>query len=137
MLVCSYRLVNVLVYNILYLLLDVQVFSVIPAKAGIQKVFQPPMDSGSPLRYARNDGYRKPWSSKKLDDRVTENEIAKEIVDAALILHKRLGPGLLESVYEVVLAHELKRRGLEVVCSQKVWVVDLIWAQPGFRLSPE
>ena len=45
---------------------------------------------------------------------ITENEIAREIVDAALILHKRLGPGLLESVYEVVLAHELKRRGLEV-----------------------
>ena len=44
----------------------------------------------------------------------TENEIAREIVDAALLLHKRLGPGLLESVYEVVLAHELKRRGLEV-----------------------
>ena len=45
---------------------------------------------------------------------ITENEIAREIVDAALILHKRLGPGLLETVYEVVLAHELKKRGLKV-----------------------
>jgi GxxExxY protein len=45
---------------------------------------------------------------------ITENEIAREIVDAALLLHKRLGPGLLESVYEVVLAHELKKRGLDV-----------------------
>jgi len=45
---------------------DVQVFSVIPAKAGIQTLFQPPVDSGSPLRYARNDGYRKTWSQKNL-----------------------------------------------------------------------
>jgi hypothetical protein len=43
---------------------------------------------------------------------VTENEIAKIIVDAAFQIHKRLGPGLLESVYEVVLAHVLKRLGL-------------------------
>jgi len=46
--------------------LDVQVFSVIPAKAGIQTVFQPRVDSGSPLRSARNDGYRKVWSQKNL-----------------------------------------------------------------------
>jgi PD-(D/E)XK nuclease superfamily len=48
---------------------------------------------------------------KKIMD---ENEIAKIIVDAAFQIHKRLGPGLLESVYEVVLAHELKKRGLRV-----------------------
>ena len=48
------------------LTLDVQVFSVIPAKAGIQTLFQPPVDSGSPLRYARNDGYPKTWSQKNL-----------------------------------------------------------------------
>jgi len=34
---------------------------------------------------------------------MTENEIAKTIVDAAFLVHTRLGPGLLESVYEVVL----------------------------------
>ena len=45
---------------------------------------------------------------------MTENEIAKIIVDAAFQVHKRLGPGLLESVYEVILAHELKKRGLNV-----------------------
>ena len=43
---------------------------------------------------------------------MTENEIAKRVVDAAYHLHTRLGPGLLESVYEVVLAHELAKRGL-------------------------
>ena len=41
-----------------------------------------------------------------------ENEIAKQILDAAFVIHTKLGPGLLESVYEVVLAYELKKRGL-------------------------
>lgn len=45
---------------------------------------------------------------------MTENQIAKEVVDAAVRIHSKLGPGLLESVYEVVLAHELERRGLRV-----------------------
>ncbi|MEA3280164.1 MAG: GxxExxY protein, partial [Thermodesulfobacteriota bacterium] len=45
---------------------------------------------------------------------MTENEIAKIIVDTAFHVHKSLGPGLLESVYEVILAHELKKRGLMV-----------------------
>ncbi len=45
---------------------------------------------------------------------MNENEIAKEVVDAALKIHTRLGPGLLESVYEVVLARELERRSLHV-----------------------
>jgi len=43
---------------------------------------------------------------------MTENEIAKQILDAAFFVHTKLGPGLLESVYEVVLAYELQKRGL-------------------------
>ena len=39
---------------------------------------------------------------------MTENEIAKIIVDAAFHIHKRLEPGLLETVYEVVLAYVLR-----------------------------
>ena len=42
------------------------------------------------------------------------NEVSGEIVDAAVRLHTKLGPGLLESVYEVLLAHELRKRGLKV-----------------------
>ncbi len=42
------------------------------------------------------------------------NEISGAIVDASIGIHKELGPGLLESVYEVVLAHELKNRKLEI-----------------------
>ena len=41
-----------------------------------------------------------------------ENKIAKLVVDAAYHVHTKLGPGLLESVYEVVLAHEIQKRGL-------------------------
>jgi len=42
---------------------------------------------------------------------MTENQIAKAVVDVAYKLHTELGPGLLESVYEVLLEHELVRRG--------------------------
>jgi GxxExxY protein len=45
---------------------------------------------------------------------MTENEISKIILDAAIAVHKELGPGLLESVYEIVLAYELQQRGLRV-----------------------
>jgi GxxExxY protein len=43
---------------------------------------------------------------------MTENEIARQILDAAFAVHTNLGPGLLESVYEVILAYELEKRGL-------------------------
>ncbi len=42
------------------------------------------------------------------------DEVAKEIVDSAFKVHRELGPGLLESVYEICLAHELIKRGLDV-----------------------
>jgi GxxExxY protein len=45
--------------------------------------------------------------------------IATDVVDAAVKLHQKLGPGLLESVYEVLLARELQNRG-HVVERQKV-----------------
>ena len=44
--------------------------------------------------------------------RVKENEIGTVVVDAAIAVHRALGPGLLESVYEVALAHELSTGGL-------------------------
>ncbi len=65
---------------------------------------------------------------------MTENEIAKKIVDAAYHIHKRLGPGLLESVYETVLAYELKKRGLNVKRQVPVAIVyDNIKFDEGFR----
>jgi GxxExxY protein len=45
---------------------------------------------------------------------MTENEIGKIALDSAFAVHRELGPGLLESVYEAVLAAELLQRGLSV-----------------------
>jgi GxxExxY protein len=45
---------------------------------------------------------------------MTENEIAKQILDAAFAVHTKLGPGVFESVYEVLLAYELRKKGLTV-----------------------
>lgn len=42
------------------------------------------------------------------------NAISGQIVDAAMRVHTALGPGLLESAYEVCLTHELRKRGLKV-----------------------
>ena len=43
-----------------------------------------------------------------------ENQIGKEVVDAAVKIHRAPGPGLLESVYEAILAKDLFSRGLQV-----------------------
>src|SRR6266567_1745637 len=65
---------------------------------------------------------------------MTEKAIAKEIVDAAFRVHTRLGPGLLESVYDTVVAYELGRRGLRVARQQPIPVVyDEIRIDTGFR----
>ncbi len=45
---------------------------------------------------------------------MTENDIGTVVVEVATQIHRELGPGLLESVYEVILARELSERGLEV-----------------------
>jgi GxxExxY protein len=45
---------------------------------------------------------------------MTENEISSKIIGAAIEVHKRLGPGLLESTYEICLAFELNQLGLNV-----------------------
>ncbi len=45
---------------------------------------------------------------------MTENELSKIILDTAMEIHKEIGPGLLESVYERILAFELENKGLNV-----------------------
>jgi len=65
---------------------------------------------------------------------MTENEIASVVVDAALKIHRALGPGLLESVYEATLAFELERRGLRVLTQQGVPVIwEDVKLDVGFR----
>ena len=65
---------------------------------------------------------------------MNENEIAKEVVDAAYKIHTRLGPGLLESVYQSVLEYELGKRGLAVKAEQPIPVVyEDVHLEVGFR----
>jgi GxxExxY protein len=47
---------------------------------------------------------------------MTADDVAKDIVDAAIKVHRALGPGLLESAYQACLAHELRRRQRRVEC---------------------
>jgi len=63
-----------------------------------------------------------------------ENQIAKDVVDAAFRVHTKLGPGLLESVYEVVLAYEIEKKGLSVIRQKSVSVKydDMVF-DIGFR----
>ena len=51
---------------------------------------------------------------------MTENEISGDVLDAAIKIHKQFGPGLLESVYETLLAIELRKRGHTVETQQPV-----------------
>ena len=62
--------------------------------------------------------------------------IAREIVDSAFKVHKTLGPGLLESVYEVCMRSELTRRGLSVETQLDIPIhYDDILIKAGFRLD--
>ena len=63
-----------------------------------------------------------------------ENEIAREVVDAAYQIHRNLGPGLLESVYETVLVFEIERRGLSEKRQVPVSIIyEGIRLDEGFR----
>lgn len=63
-----------------------------------------------------------------------ENEIAKIVVDCAYQVHKRLGPGLLETVYQAALAYELRKRGLSIAVERGIPVeYDEVRLDVGFR----
>ena len=65
---------------------------------------------------------------------MTENEVAKVIVDSAYKVHTTLGPGLLESVYEAALAYELGKRGLQAERQKPLPVVyENIRLEEGYR----
>lgn len=67
---------------------------------------------------------------------MTENELAKIVVDVAYQIHTRLGPGLLESVYQAVMLYELRRRGLHVEDEVPLPVVwDDVKLEVGFRVD--
>jgi hypothetical protein len=65
---------------------------------------------------------------------MTENELSKIIVDVSYKIHQRLGPGLLESVYEAILFHELSKKGLKIERQKPIPVIwDGIYLDIGFR----
>jgi GxxExxY protein len=51
------------------------------------------------------------------------NALTYEIIGAAIEVHKEMGPGLMEKVYEVCMIHELGLRGIKVISQQAVPVV--------------
>jgi GxxExxY protein len=63
-------------------------------------------------------------------------EIASRIIDAAIAVHRILGPGLLERVYEVCLCHELVKRGLSVQRQVNVPIVyDGLSFEESYRID--
>lgn len=63
---------------------------------------------------------------------MTHNELSGLILDVAIDIHRRLGPGLLESVYKVILAHELTKRGCVV---EREDPIPLVWDNLRFELG--
>ncbi|HHT9106967.1 MAG TPA: GxxExxY protein [Candidatus Wujingus californicus] len=69
-----------------------------------------------------------------LSDR--EEDIARKIVDAAYTIHKALGPGLLEKVYEVCFCHELSKKGLSTERQVDISIVyDGLTFNEGLRID--
>ena len=67
---------------------------------------------------------------------IETDQIAAQVVDAAFAVHTKLGPGLLESVYEVCLAHEIERRGLKTARQLTLPIVyDDLSLDSGLRLD--
>jgi GxxExxY protein len=65
-----------------------------------------------------------------------EEEIGMAIVNSSFLVHQQLGPGLLEKVYEVCLAHELRKTGLGVARQVDIPIqYDGITFQEGLRLD--
>ncbi len=64
------------------------------------------------------------------------NRVARQVVDAAYAVHRELGPGLLESVYEACFVYELRKRGLKVEKQVLVPVLyDGLMLDTGLRLD--
>lgn len=84
-----------------------------------------PVRSCLPAEALPSDPFR-----AKLESRATE------LVDAVVTVHRAIGPGLLESAYQLCLTYELSRRGVPVRCEVPVPVrYDGLELGPGYRLD--
>jgi GxxExxY protein len=64
------------------------------------------------------------------------NDVSGQIIDAAMKVHKALGPGLLESAYEACLAYELRKRGLRVATQEPLPIVyEDVRLDVGYRMD--
>jgi GxxExxY protein len=67
---------------------------------------------------------------------MTENELSYKIIGIALEVHKSLGPGLLESVYENALSHDLRESGFMVTCQVPMpFVYKAVKMEVGYRVD--
>jgi len=65
---------------------------------------------------------------------MNENDLSEIIIECSIKIHKALGPGLLESVYEKVLAYELQKKGLKAECQVSIPIrYDNFVFSEGFR----
>ncbi len=86
------------------------------------------------MNHQGHEGSTKEAPRKDLDA-FTES-IAEQLVDAAIEVHRALGPGLLESVYQTCLIHALRKRGLRVDCQIELPIhFDSLRLDSGLRLD--
>jgi GxxExxY protein len=76
-------------------------------------------------------------STKQYDSVSLELDlIGKQIVDSAFLVHKKLGPGLLEKIYEICFCHELSKKGIHYERQQEIPLFyDGIYFKEGLRLD--
>lgn len=83
----------------------------------------------------RHEGTKKIFMTE-LERKEREEFLAKEIVDCAYRVHKQLGPGLLEKVYEVCFCHELAKKGISFKRQIDISIVyDGLKFDEGLRLD--
>ena len=86
------------------------------------------------MNHQGHEGTTKEAPRKDLDD-FTES-VAKQLVDSAIEVHRVLGPGLLESVYQACLIHTLRKRGLRVESQIELPILfDGVRIDSGLRLD--
>ena len=68
--------------------------------------------------------------------KMNQEDVATIIIDAALKVHRSLGPGLFESAYQLCLAYELRHRGLQVECEVALPITyEGIRIEAGYRID--
>jgi GxxExxY protein len=87
-----------------------------------------------PFLTAKTQRARREQEMNKTKEEI--EQIAEQVVDAMLKVHRALGPGLLESTYQTCLAHELRCRGIEVGCEVALPVrYEGIEIEVGYRID--